>query len=321
MLMKPKRHTFLRGTIVVAIIAAAGVPLQFLAGPVRWAALTWPTNAVVLAAFAVVLAALHALRSRNAAVRFLSTVECAVPATIAATVATVAMGLIRQEHGEAPAGSIFPLEHMLQFWPFVLCYALIAVILGLTMLRQLANFRLRRLPSLLCHAGLLLFITAGTLGSADVKRARLTLKQGQSEWRALTDERHVVHLPFEVRLDSFVLTEYAAQDVATPTASATSADSLEPAAQPRQPKNFESFLTIKPNDADTLRAVVSVNHPASLSGWNIYQLSYHPRAAGQHYISVLEVICDPWQGLAGAGVALLLCGAVGMLFVKRANAQ
>jgi hypothetical protein len=72
-----------------------------------------------------------------------------------AVVLTIIMGLTRQNTGGTW------LNDMLSFWPFVLIYVYIDVILGVIILRRLKNFKSwkRDMPFLLNHLGLFLALT------------------------------------------------------------------------------------------------------------------------------------------------------------------
>lgn len=90
-----------------------------------WDAFAWPVNAIVLACFVALILGLHLLRSRVYAFRFLSTYPAAIPAMFYAVMLTIVMGLTRQT-----AGGQW-INNMLTFWPFVLVYVYMALIVGL----------------------------------------------------------------------------------------------------------------------------------------------------------------------------------------------
>ena len=62
------------------------------------------------------------------AFRFIGTYQAAIPAMVYAVVLTIIMGLTRQDSNETW------LNNMLTFWPFVLIYVYIALILGVIIL-------------------------------------------------------------------------------------------------------------------------------------------------------------------------------------------
>ncbi len=70
-------------------------------------------------------------RKWNYAFQFIGTYQAAIPAMVYAVVLTIIMGLTRQQVGGTW------LNNMLSFWPFVLIYVYITVILGMVTLRRI----------------------------------------------------------------------------------------------------------------------------------------------------------------------------------------
>jgi len=100
---------------------------------------------------------------------------------------------------------------MLGFWPFILVYLWITIILLLTLLRRLAHPSWRDIPFLLNHLGLLIVIICGTLGSADMQRLSMTVGKEYPEWRAVNERGEVKELPIAVQLEQFQIDEYPAK--------------------------------------------------------------------------------------------------------------
>ena len=71
------------------------------------------------------------------------------------------------------------LNNMLSFWPFVLIYVYITVILGLTIHRRLRKMfngqcsMVNDIPFILNHLGLFIALTTATLGNADMQRVKI----------------------------------------------------------------------------------------------------------------------------------------------------
>ena len=118
------------------------------------------------------------------------------------------MGLTKQvAEGKSPVDPL-GLTKMLNFWPFILVYLWMTVIVGEVTLNQIAHFSWRRLPTLTSHVGLFIILTCGTLGSADMLRVKMFCEQGQVEWRGLDAFSAVHHLPVAIQLDKFTIDEY-----------------------------------------------------------------------------------------------------------------
>ena len=134
------------GFLIGGGLIIAGLMLQLGCGPVDWDAFRWPVNGIVLAGFLALVAIIFLLRKRVLGFQFIGTYKAAVPALVYAVVLTIIMGLTRQESltpSPSPMGegSLW-LNNMLSFWPFVLIYAYITVILGQIILRRIINCQL-----------------------------------------------------------------------------------------------------------------------------------------------------------------------------------
>ena len=201
------------------------------------------------------------------------------------------------------------MNHMLSFWPFVLIYAYIAVILGLVVLRQLKSWaaaaRLSRLArprifsiftlnfSLLSHLGLFLAMTTATLGNADVQRLKMMTVKGEPTCWAVSQQNIMVQLPFTIELKDFILETY----------------------DDESPKRFASAILITPRNtafASGMEATVEVNKPVEVEGWKIYQYGYDTQMGAMSQISILELVSDPWLPFVYTGIYLMMGGAVCM---------
>ena len=278
----------------------AGLMLELSVGPVVWEAFRWPVNGIVLAGFLTLIVALFLLRKRVYAFQFLTTYKAAIPALIYAVVLTIVMGLTRQKNltpGPSPMGEgNLWINYMLNFWPFVLIYVYLAVILGLTVLRQFkswaaAKFSLSALRlSLLSHLGLFLAMTTATLGNADMQRLKMITVKGQPEWRALTTDQQVVELPLAIELRQFIMETY----------------------DDGSPKRFASDIQILTQSGKNIQTTVEVNKPVEVDGWKIYQYGYDTQMGAMSQTSILELVSDPWLPLVYAGIYMMLAGALCM---------
>jgi len=266
-------------------LIAVGVVLQLTVGPVAWGAFAWPTNGVVMAAFVAVIALTYILRKRVYIFKFLGTNHAAIPAMALAVVLTVVMGLTIQ----SPGGNWF--SNMLSFWPFVLVYMLIALILGQVIINRTMHFKWKRdIPFMLNHLGLFLAMTTATLGNADVQRLRMIATEGQPEWRAVADNGMVKTMPMSIELKKFIMETY----------------------DDGSPKRYASVLKIAEKQCDAFEATIDVNKPIVVDGWKIYQYGYDTSMGAESKISILELVSDPWLPLVYAGIFMMLGGAVCM---------
>lgn len=190
-------------------LMVTGLVLQLSMGSVEWNLLSWPANFVVLAAFVVGAILLYALKSKAYALRFLASMHCAVPALVLTSVLTIVMGLTRQVADGQPAADWLGITRMLSFWPFVLLYVYVAVILSQVTIMQLLHFKWRKLPSLVSHLGLLITLLTATLGSADMQRLTMTVSKETPEWRAVDSSTGAMkELNVAIQLKDFTIDEY-----------------------------------------------------------------------------------------------------------------
>lgn len=186
-----------------------GLLLQFSMGAVEWSLLSWPANFVVLVAFVVGAIMLYAMRSKVYALKFLATMYCAVPALVITSALTIIMGLTRQVADGQPAADWLGITRMLSFWPFVLLYVYVAVILSQVTIMQLFHFKWRKLPSLVSHLGLLITLLTATLGSADMQRLRMMVNKETPEWRVIDPSTGTMkELNIAIQLKEFTIDEY-----------------------------------------------------------------------------------------------------------------
>ena len=262
-------------------------------GPVVWDAFAWPVNGIVLAGFMVMLTAMVYLRKKVYAFQWMSTYQAAIPAMVYAVVLTIIMGLTRQQVGGTW------LNNILSFWPFVLIYVYIAVILGLVIHRRLHKiFRGKGsmkydIPFMLNHLGLFIALTTATLGNADMQRVKMICGIGEPEWRALTQERAVREMPLAIELKKFIMETYA----------------------DGSPKRFASEIQILTKTGKNIETTVDVNKPYEVDGWKIYQYGYDTQMGAQSQISILELVSDPWLPFVYTGIYMMLAGAVCMFVI------
>ena len=274
------------GFLIGGGLIIAGLMLELSAGPVDWDSFRWPVNGIVLAGFLALIAVIFLLRKKVYGFQFIGTYNAAIPALVYAVVLTIIMGLTRQT-----VNGMW-LNNMLSFWPFVLIYVYIAVILGLIILRWTLHFASwrRDIPFLLNHLGLFLALTTATLGNADMQRLKMITVKGEPEWRALTGQQQIVEMPIAIELKEFIMETY----------------------DDGSPKRFASDIQILTQTGKNIETTVEVNKPVEVDGWKIYQYGYDTQMGAMSQTSILELVSDPWLPLVYTGIYMMLAGAVCM---------
>lgn len=278
------------GSIVCGTLIVAGFVLQLTTGPVRWDAMAWPVNLVVLIGLLLGIISMHALRKKVRLFRWMATLQAGIPAMVACAMLTVLMGVTRQAPAGHPATEPIGITNMLSFWPFVLSYLWLTILVGMVCMTRL-RASWHNISFLLNHLGLFLALVAGTLGNADMQRLQVTVQEGKTEWRAVDAKRRVLRLPIAIELHDFFIEE-----------------------EPRL--SFASDVTVYTKRGITVRDTIRVNKPLSVRGWKIYQFSYDEARGKDSDISVFELVRDPWLPFVYLGIFMMLAGALS-LFVTR----
>lgn len=291
--MWTKPYSMKEGFLIGGGLIVAGLMLELSVGPVNWDAFRWPVNGIAMAGFLCIIAVIFLLRKKVYGFQFVGTYKATIPALLSAVVLTIVMGLIRQ----AENGTWF--NNMLSFWPFVLIYVYIAVILGQTILKRLFTFHFslfslkRDVPFLLNHLGLFLAMTTATLGNADVQRLKMITVKGETEWRALDQKGLIIEMPIAIELKNFVMETY----------------------DDGSPKRFASDIKILTKTKKNIQTTVEVNKPVEVDGWKIYQYGYDTQMGAMSNISILELVSDPWLPLVYTGIYMMLGGAFCMFIL------
>ena len=285
-MMWTKPWNMKEGFLVGGGLIIAGLALELSVGPIIWEAFAWPANGMVLAGFLLMIAMMFLLRKKVYAFQFVGTYQAAIPAMVYAVVLTIIMGLIRQKVGGTW------LNDMLSFWPFVLIYVYITVILGVIILRRVTHLSSwkRDLPFLLNHLGLFIALTTATLGNADMQRVKMICGVDEPEWRAMTTDGRIIEMPIAIELKKFIMETY----------------------DDGSPKRFASEIQIVTKTLKYIETIVDVNKPHEVDGWKIYQYGYDTQMGAQSQISIFEVVSDPWLPLVYTGIYMMLAGAVCM---------
>ena len=275
------------GFLIGGALIVIGLLLELCVGPVVWELFVWPVNGIVLGAFVTMIVGMHLLRGRFYAFRFLSTYQAAIPVMCYAVVLTIMMGLTRQTaNGRG-------LSNMLTFWPFVLTYVYMAVIVGLVVLKSRWSMKApNKMVAGIFHLGLFITMTTATLGNADMQRLKMITAVGEKEWRALDPQGRVKEMPLAIELKKFIMETY----------------------DDGSPKRFASEILIQTKAGTDLLTTVDVNKPAEVDGWKIYQYGYDTSMGAQSRTSILELVSDPWLRLVYLGIYLMLFGGV-LMFV------
>ena len=257
------------GILVGCGLIVVGLLLQYLSGRIEWEIFAWPVNILAVVFLIIVSLVIHLLRSRFGFCGWISSLASAVPAIGFSLALTIVMGLTQ----------------MLRFWPFVLCYTWMVLTLMTTVIRRISTFKWKKdIPFMLSHIGLILVIVCGTLGSADLRQLEMTVTEGKTESKAVSEvDRSLQDPGLSVFLKDFSIDEYPPKVFVVDRASGKIV-----------------------NRAEFISAEV-VPSSQNLSGWEVTVEKALPFAApAEALIRKDSISFEPWEG----------DGAVHALFVK-----
>lgn len=185
-----------------------GLFLQLLLGKVSWDLISYPFNLIVSIVYFSAIYGLHLLRNKLYFVRYLSTYHSAVSSLIWVCLATIIMGLNLQVPSHVLVAEPFGFSQMIASWTFLLLYTWMLTSLILATFRVGLPRKWHQFSFFLNHVGLIIALTAGVLGSADMQRLKMTCKIGSPEWRAEDEHHNLIELPLAIELNHFEIEEY-----------------------------------------------------------------------------------------------------------------
>lgn len=261
-----------------------GLMLQVAMGPIRWELFSWPVNLIVLVLLLAAIGIMFLLRRKVYAFEWLMHAGAAVPCLVYAAALTILMGLLPQVR----TGGVPWLSQMLRFWPFVLIWTWMMLISAMAALNHIFRWKMKEIPFILNHLGVVVAIVAATLGNADIQSLQMTVFTDEPEWRAV-DDAGTLHEPgLAIELHKFTLEEY----------------------EDGTPKRFASDITVYTEDGKTIPGTVEVNKPLKVNGWKIYQYGYDVRMGPESTYSVFQLVRDPWIFWVYLGIFMMIAGAL-----------
>ncbi len=272
------------GFLVGGGLLFVGLMLQVAMGPIRWELFAWPMNLSVLVLLLAAIGIMFLLRRKVYAFEWLMHAGAAVPCLVYAAALGLLMGLLSQVR----TGGMPWLSQMLRFWPFVLIWTWMMLISALAALNHIFRWKMKEIPFILNHLGVVLAIVAATLGNADIQSLQMTVFTDEPEWRAV-DDAGTLHEPgLAIELHKFTLEEY----------------------EDGTPKRFASDITVYTEDGKTVPGTVEVNKPLKVNGWKIYQYGYDVRMGPDSTYSVFQLVRDPWIFWVYLGIFMMIAGAL-----------
>lgn len=196
--------TFIGGIIIIGLV------LQLLVGTFDFTLLQWPINIILGGGF-ILLLLIFSIKRKSPFYQWFSGVPMAVTLIVALVILGVVMGLTPQITSHNVPDTIpsrLGLNRMTSSWPFVLVYFTTLLSLGSLIIKRLFPFRIKDYAFYLNHIGLWLFLFAAGIGSSDIKRYVMYVREGEVEWRVYNEKKDVLELPVAIKLNDFYMEEY-----------------------------------------------------------------------------------------------------------------
>ena len=196
---------FVGGIVVVGLI------LQIILGKFNFFLFSFPVN-VILGAIVILFLLLFSSVRRSAFYQWFSGISLSVTLIGSLLILGIVMGLTPQltkvSSLDRDVYTILGFRQVTSSWPFVLVYFITLLSLGSLILRRLLAFKWQDYAFYLNHIGLWILLFAAGLGTADIKRYVMHVREGEVEWRVYSENDDVLELPIAIQLNDFDMEEY-----------------------------------------------------------------------------------------------------------------
>lgn len=199
---------------IVLGIYLVGVALQLFLGTFKFSNIVWPVN-IIVGLTSLVFVVLLSLKRKSHFFYWLSAAPLSISLIALLIMQTIIMGLTPQISGQLTERpdvfDILGFTRMTSSWPFVLTMFFTIIALCAAIVNRLKTPIWKDYAFYLNHVGLLVFLFAAGYGAADMKRYVMYVEVGNEipEWRVYNDKKDVLDLPLAIKLNDFVLEEYA----------------------------------------------------------------------------------------------------------------
>ena len=298
-----------RAFVCCALLFLLGTVFQFLFGGIPPRLLHYPWSVIAALVFSYGLILIYTLSDRFPRLRRLYDRYAAVASVVSVTALTVLFGLIPQGSGGTGIAAALGWTDMRSSWAFNFLVLYLMTGMGVAAVAGLYRLRSARLASTLSHLAIYLVMAGAFFGSGDKTEAVVTAQPDHPVEVGEDRSGHAVELPFMVVLHSFIIDEYPRQP--GPVDTLVTEDGRVVTMPPRIPRNYLSDVTLLTGKGER-RVEISVNHPARLGAWRIYQYGYDLSQGKDSRISELLCVKDGWYPVIAAGLWLLLAAGVWM---------
>lgn len=172
----------------------------------------WPANIAIILIFIIYFVLIHYL-VKHPVVKWLSSTQAAIASITTFTLIVLLLGFIPQTPDMVNPGltDSLGLTNVTTSWAYLMSALLLLVVLGFTIMRRLKPFTIRNISFLLNHVGLWIVIVAASLGSSDMWKLSMQLKENHPTISAYDGQRNTYNMNFGLMLLDFNIEEYPAE--------------------------------------------------------------------------------------------------------------
>lgn len=204
------RTQFRDALIINLALLVLGFPLQYFFGNIPKEYVSFPYNIGAGVAFVLLWTMLFYFFKQKKIIGLLDSSPFAIVTTIVMGILSIGLGVFNISP-DSPNYTLLTrlgINQITTTWYFALIFFALLVNLWLSILKRALVFQTKNITFLLNHFGLWLALFAGVLGQGDLTKLKMTLQEGQPEWRATDEHGHVVELPLALELKKFRMDIY-----------------------------------------------------------------------------------------------------------------
>ena len=168
----------------------------------------FPYNMIILVGFLLLIFILSFMYRDKSMIRFLSSIPAAVSSIVVFTLIVLLMGVIPQQPSMHKWVTTIGLNHILHSGIFIISFIYLVTILSFTTFKRMIPFKWRNLSFILNHAGLLIVLTGGVMGTADMYRLKMVCEYNNPVWFGTDKDGKQFELPLALELQKFDIEYY-----------------------------------------------------------------------------------------------------------------
>ena len=200
--------SYKQGFLIAFTLPVIGLLLEFVLRGAPINIPSFPYNAILLALFLLLIVALSWFKRKSAFVKFVSSIPASVSSIVVFTLIVLLMGIIPQTTSTQNWITVLGLNHILHNVMFMFSFIYLVTILSFTTFKKIIPFKWKNISFILNHAGLLIVLTGGVLGTADMYRLKMVCEYNTPVWFGTDREGNQFELPLALELQRFDIEYY-----------------------------------------------------------------------------------------------------------------